>query len=157
MTEQEEQYVHFASSIENLNNAWNILKAIKKRKINSLVGAAFQFALIEYSKPYLKSRGMVLKNYILDESHIPPAYIELHRKIILLRNQILAHADLTVKEAKVHVYNMKSGKFTIISQNVICGTEELSNIDIIIELIEKTLDKMYLEEEHLKLLLPENS
>ena len=157
MTEQEEHYIHFASSIENLNNAWRILKTIKKKKNNSLSGAAFQFALIEYAKPYTNSRGNVLKNYKLDESFIPLTHIELHQRIIQSRNQILAHADLTIKEAKLHVAQIKSGKFVGIIQNVVWGTEELANIDSIIELIEKTLDKMYIEEKRLESLLPINS
>ncbi len=59
MNLQEEQYVHFVSSTDNLNNAWQILQNIKQilqenkqGKGNPLVGAAFRFALIEYSKPY---------------------------------------------------------------------------------------------------------
>lgn len=157
MTAQEEQYIHFASSVENLNNAWMILKNIKRRKKNSLIGAAFQFALIEYSKPYTNSRGTFLKNYKLDEAFIPQTHLELHKRILTSRNQILAHADITVKEAKLHVAKIQSGKFVGIVQNVIFGTEELSNIDSVIELIEQTLKKMYVEEKRLESLLPINS
>jgi hypothetical protein len=154
MTSQEEQYIHFASCIENLNNAWRILKIIKRRKGNSLIWAAFQFALIEYSKPYTNSRGLILRNYKLDESFIPLIHIDLHRRVLNSRNQILAHADLTVKEAKLHVDKIKKIKFVGIVQNTIRGTEELPNIDAVVNLIEMTLDNMYLEEERLKGLLP---
>ena len=161
MTEQEEKYVHFVSCVNDLNNAWLLLYEIKKRyKDNSLAGAAFQFALIEYSKPYKASRGTVsnLKNkpfqYKLDESHIPAKHIELHKRIIEARDQIHAHSDLTVREAKLYVKNSSHKKIVGAVQNKISGTEEFSNIDAIIDLIEQTLDSMYLEVKRLEAALP---
>lgn len=157
MNQQEEQYIHFASCIENLNKAWTVLQEIKESKGNSLIWAAFQFALIEYAKPYTNSRGVVLKNYKLDEVFIPATHLELHQRILNSRNQINAHSDLTVKEAKLHVAQMQSEKFVGVVQKVIYGTEELVNIAKIIYLIEKTLENMYVEENRLKALLPINS
>ncbi len=109
MTEQEEQYLYFVSCINALNNAWRLLQEIKRCKRNSLVGAAFQFALIEYSKPYIVSFGTVLNSKgksiprKLDESHIPATHIQLHKRIIDARDQIHSHSDLTVMEAKLYV------------------------------------------------------
>jgi hypothetical protein len=155
MTEQEkEQFIHLRSSIENLNKAWTVLLEIKKNKNNSLVWAAFQFALIEYSKPYKVSNGIAQKKHKLDESYIPSNYLDIHKRILESRDKILAHADLTVKDAKLHVAQMQSERFVGIVQNVIYGTEELSNIDEIIALIEQTLDNMYAEEKRLEALLP---
>jgi hypothetical protein len=151
MTHQEEHYVHFVSSIENLNNAWRILQEIKQCKGNPLVSAAFQFALIEYAKPYKDSFGVALNGkgkpikYKLDNTHIPDKYLDLHKRVLDARDQIYAHADLTVKEAKVYIANTSCGVHASIVQNVIRGTEELSNIDVIIDLIEQTLEKMYVE------------
>ena len=90
MTEQEEQYIYFASSIENLNNAWRILKHIRRRKNNSLKGVAFKYALIEYSKPYTRSDGIHKKGrdgYKLDESFIPLKHIGLHKSILDSRSK----------------------------------------------------------------------
>ncbi len=61
MTEQEEEFLHLASCIENLNSAWRILQELKTEKATPvLIDAAFQYALIEYSKPYKVSYGNVL-------------------------------------------------------------------------------------------------
>ncbi|MBW4486255.1 MAG: hypothetical protein KME12_00540 [Trichocoleus desertorum ATA4-8-CV12] len=149
MTEQEEKYLHFAYCIDDLNYAWRLLQEIRECKGNSLVGAAFQFALIQYSKPYKCSYGSVLNSkgkttsYKLDESHIPTKHIELHRRIINARDQIHAHSDLTVKEAKLYISDTSHGKTAIRGQNKILGTEELSNIDAVIDLIEESLNSMY--------------
>jgi len=163
MNLQEEQYVHFVSSTDNLNNAWQILQNIKQilqenkqGKGNPLVGAAFRFALIEYSKPYKCSRG-IIKKYKLNNEHVPIKHSKLHGRILDARDEILAHSDLTVMEAKVYITNTEHGRFVQMGQNVIYGTEELPNIDAIIDLIEKTLDSMYIEVKRLEAALPPNS
>jgi hypothetical protein len=160
MTEQEEKYVHFVSCINDLNNAWRLLQEIKLCKGNPLVSAAFQFALIEYSKPFKVSFGTVSNprgkpiTHKLGESHIPIKYIDLHKRIIDARDKIHAHSDLTVMEAKLYVKNSPHGKIVGAVQNKIYGTEELSNIDAIIDLIEQSLDSMYVEVKRLEAALP---
>jgi hypothetical protein len=77
MNEQKEKYRHFAFSIDSLNNAWRILNEVKQQKENTLAGFAFQFALIEYSKPYKTSYGILIERHKLSEIFIPAQYIEL--------------------------------------------------------------------------------
>ena len=98
MTQQEEQYVHFVSCINSLNSACRILREIKVTPDNALIGAAFQFAIIEYAKPYTSSFGNVGR-YKLDNRYVPSAHDDLHKRLIDTRNQILAHSDLTVMDA----------------------------------------------------------
>ena len=153
MTPQEEQYVHFVSCTDSLNSAWRILHEIKQSPSNSLIGPAFQFAIIEYAKPYTISFG-IAGRHKLNDSYVPTAHRDLHQRLIDTRNQILAHADLTVMDAKLHVANTSIGQRAFIAQNVIHGAMELKNIDSIIDLIEQTLDPMYVETERLEKQLP---
>lgn len=152
MTEQEEQFLHFASCISSLNNAWVIINKIKEQQDNPLMGPAFRFALIEYSKPYKASFGS--KCWKLDDSYVPDKMKALHKRIIDARDQIHAHADLTVLDAKLYVKEIEGHRFSGIVQNKISGLEELSNSDDIIILIEKTLDNMYVKEKELEAALP---
>ncbi len=158
MTTQEEKYIHFVSSIVNLNNARHILLEINRIRDCSLVGPAFQFALVEYSKPYKNSRGVASKGamYKLEDSYIPSIHHELHKRILTARDQIHAHSDLTVKEAKLTVTNSSDGKDTTLVQNNINNREEFSNLDEIISLIEQTLESMYLEVKRMEAALPIN-
>lgn len=156
MTSQEEQYVHLVSCIDDLNSAWRILRQIKECHGHPLVGPAFQFALIEYSKPYRTSFGVSLNakgkafQHKLDDRHVPTASVDLHNRLLTARDRIHAHSDLTVREAKLYVAKLPDGKHASIVQNVIHGAQELANIDVIIELIEQTLVKMYAEAESLE-------
>ncbi|MEK7833454.1 MAG: hypothetical protein AAB401_20350 [Acidobacteriota bacterium] len=163
MTEQEELYFHFESSIGHLNSAWRILQEIKLHPNHPLVNPAFQFALIEYSKPYKVSYGAEPDNngkprkLSLDKRYIPANHSALHDRLIRARDTIHAHDDLGVKAPSVYVSATSSGMFVGLMQSVIHSTEELGNIDLIIDLIEQTLDRMYTESARLKALLPINS
>lgn len=152
-----EEYIHFKSSIEDLNNAWRILKEIKRSDENPLIGPAFQLALIEYSKPYKGSYVSENERNKLDEKYVPDEHLQLHNRIVDARDQIHAHSDLTVREAKLYVEETKQGKIATQVQNVIYGTEELSNIGEIIDLIEQTLDRMYEEADRMEQRLPLDS
>ena len=153
MTEQEENFIYFTLCIEWLNNAWRLLQAIQMQPKNQLGGAAFRFALIEYCKPYKPSRGSS-KQFKLDTSLISPVHIALHNRIIASRDQVHAHSDLTVMEAKLHVHEIMGLRYTQISQNYITGLEELPNIQQVIALIESSLENMYLEVKVLDAALP---
>jgi hypothetical protein len=156
MTQEEEKYIHFTYCIENLNNAWRILQEIKLHKGNPLSGPAFQFALIEYSKPYKKSYGVIQNSHKLHDEYIPSQYLALHKRILAMRDQFHAHTDLNIRDAKVYINNTVNGKIVSIGQNVIYGTEEFTNIDAIIDLTEQTLDSMYNEVKRLEAILPSN-
>lgn len=147
----EESFIHFVSCIEDLKEAWMILKRIKRRKNNSLGYTAFRFALIAYARPYKTSYGKVEHKYSgLAEEYVPNEYTTLHNQIVTARDTFLAHSDLTIKEAKLYVSEHPWGRETMISQNIINAAAEYSKIDEIIDLIEKTLTRMYEKEEILK-------
>ena len=144
MTEQEEHFVHFVSCITWLNNAWRLLSKIYTQPENPLIGPAFRFALVEYCKPYKLSYGINNK-FKLDTLLIPKEHLPLHDRIINSRDQIHAHSDLTVMDAKLHVHEFMGQRYTLIPKNKIYGTEELPNLQEIVALIEATLANMYIQ------------
>jgi hypothetical protein len=153
MTDQEEEFVHFVSCIASLNNAWRLINSIKSESGNPLVGPAFRYALVEYSKPYRESRGNRRKRR-LDTSCIPTDMLALHERITNSRDQVHVHSDLTLMDAKLYVHEVEGQRFTGIVQNIITGVEELPNIEKIQKLIEGTLDNMYAKEKILEAALP---
>jgi hypothetical protein len=156
MTAEEERYAHLDASTDDLNEAWSILKEIKVAPDNILVGAAFRFALVAYARPYRISRGEGGR-YKLSDVFVPSEYRELHERILAARDQVHAHSDLTVKEARLHVATTPGGKFVGVVRNVITGLEELANINEILVIIEQSLSAMYKEVGRLKASLPVNS
>lgn len=153
MTDQEEEFVHFVSCIASLNNAWRLINRIKAESGNPLVGPAFRYALVEYSKPYRESRSRRRKRR-LDTSCIPTDMLALHERITNSRDQAHAHSDLTIMDAKLYVHEVQGQRFAGIVQNIITGVEELPNIEEIQKLIEGTLDNMYAREKIIEAALP---
>ena len=153
MTEQEEHFIHFTSSVAWLNTAWCLLQLIREQSGNSLIGPAFRFALIEYCKPYKLSKGAI-KWFKLDTKFIPNNLLPLHKRIVDSRDQVHAHSDLTIMEAKLSVYVFMGQRYSLVVQNRITGVEELPNLAEVIALIEGTLDNMYVEEKILEAALP---
>jgi hypothetical protein len=144
MTEDDECLIHFSLSVTWLNNAWRLMQRIRDQSGNELSGPAFRFALIEYCKPYKQSRG-VTKRFKLDTKFIPSEFLSLHKRIVESRDQVHAHSDLSVLDARLSVHKFMGQRYAQIAQNYITGVEELSNLADIIQLIEGTLDNMYVE------------
>lgn len=147
MSDQHETHLHFLECIDRLNNAWATLNAIRAAEENPLIGPAFRYALVEYATPYTRSDGPIKKYRQLDDSWIPTEYLALHKRILAARNQVHAHADLTVLEAELHINEIQGKQHISRIQNMIHGLEEIGNIDRIISLIQGTLRNMYAERE----------
>ena len=153
LTRDEEAYVHFAGCIDDLNNAWRALNKIKEHRGHPLVGYAFRFALVEYSKPYRTSHGTTGR-FRIDERFVPSESLDLHRRILAARDQMHAHSDLTVKEASVYIANTAYGKHVGMALNNLDPLAEIQHIDAFIKLIEGTLEAMYAEVNLLEAALP---
>jgi hypothetical protein len=139
----EEQYVHLVACSDDLNEAWRILQHLHSNPENPLAGTAFKFAVIAYARPYTASRGELKHEYRLPDRYVPIEHRPLHERLLHTRKKLLAHTDLTVKEARVHVAATNSGKFVGVLQNAATGTEEFSNIQAVLALIEGTLESLY--------------
>ena len=151
ITDKEEYYVHHVQCIDSLNRAWVILQELNViERSASIADAAFRCALIEYAKPYTRSDGIHKhgKNgYELPEPSLSLEDLVLHRQILTLRHKVLAHTDLTLKEAKVYVGSYKGRVSVVVSTNVLSPFPE---IRAVIDMIERTLDNMYLERTRLE-------
>ena len=151
MTATEEAFVHYAECIYSLNRAWSILQELGRvEQPSALHGAAFRFALIEYAKPYTRSDGDHGR-HILTPPPLSPELLALHRQILSLRHTVLAHSDLTLKQAELHVHSFAGKPYHIIASNF---AESLPSREDVITLIERTLDQMYVESDRRLQLLP---
>jgi hypothetical protein len=150
MTPAEEDFVHYVDCIDSLNRAWSILQELGTiERPSPIRGAAFLFALIEYSKPYTRSDG------VHGRRRLPPPdlpeLLALHQQILDLRNQVLTHSDLTMKEARLHLHSFNGKPYYIVASNL---APSFPSVEAVITLIERTLEQMYVKrDEHLQALL----
>ena len=159
MTTSEEQYIHYAECCDSLSRAWLILQDLggTTDQRATIYDAAFRFALIEYAKPYKRSYGTDKRKrdpHKLPQPILPPKDIELHQQILDLRDQVLAHSDLTWKEAVLSARRFNGRPHAVIGGN---SPLSLPDIDAVIGLIERTLDIMHVEKSKLlEALAPED-
>jgi hypothetical protein len=145
MTSADEDFVHYVDCIDSLNRAWSILKELGGFERPSAVqGAAFLFALVEYAKPYTRSDGYHGRRK-LPPPELPES-LALHEQILDLRNQVLAHSDLTVKQAQLCLHSFQGKPHYIVSSNV---AHSFPSRKAVMRLIEQTLEQMYLKRDQL--------
>jgi len=146
MTPTEERYVHFVECIQSLNTAWRILGELTTVEPGVVRGAAYRMALVEYAKPYKASFGVHSRGarpYVLTPpSQLSSEDLALHARILQLRDQLLAHSDLTLKEAAVYASRVHDKPLVSIAYSYPPSFPDVAEV---IGLIERTLDQMYIE------------
>ncbi|EEF59912.1 hypothetical protein [Pedosphaera parvula] len=142
MTAKEENYIHYTECCLGLNSAWRILKELQGiEKRTGIHYAAYCFALIEYAQPYTRSDGTHKKYSIPSPPpQLSPEELKLHEQIIRLRHKVLAHSDLTLKDAKMSIFSYGGSPHAMIAQNHL---PQFPEINAVVSLIEHTLDAMY--------------
>lgn len=109
--------------------------------MNSVVRlAAYHMALIEYAKPFRKSRGINNRRHVLSLPTLPDADKQLHATLLDLRDTVLAHSDLTVKGAKVYVAHVSGHAIPMIVSNT---RPSLPDTAVVRVHIERVLDELY--------------
>ncbi len=146
MTPQEEQYVHLEECIWSFNEAWRILNEVRAATTKTAIhAAAYRYALVAYARPYTRSDGEHKKGrnpYLLSPLPLTAEDDALHHQILNLRRQVLAHSDLTVKQAAVYPARFGGQASICVASNSIPTFPE---IDAVIALIERTLDILYVQ------------
>ena len=149
MTPEDETYIHLDECIRSLNEAWHVAQEVRRTAQKSAItAAAYRYALVAYARPYTDSDGIHRnrKNRNAYKRKPPQLLaieeIALHDEILRLRNKILAHSDLTVKDAKLYVGRYGSQSKAVIGSNI---QPSLPDVSAVIRLIEHSLDALYAE------------
>jgi hypothetical protein len=123
-----------------------------------LFNASFRYTLIEYSKPFKNSKGLVkYRNSISANDFVPEKYRNLHNRIIDARDQFHAHCDISILDPQLHFTNNDDETSAVIIKNIIHGTQEYKNSYHLIELINMSLDLMDIELIRLKTKIEEKN
>jgi hypothetical protein len=147
MTKPEEELVHLRECERSLNEAWYILSELKsKAKHGAIEAAAYRYALVAYARPYTNSDGEYRNRKNRNSYKLPvnpnlsQEKFSLHQQIVDLRDQFLAHADITVKQASVHIARFGRRASVCIASSSVPAFPE---IEAVISLIEHTLVPLY--------------
>ena len=97
-------------------------------------------AIVEYAKPFRKSHGVNGRRLSIVIPPLPDAKAKLHDRLLSLRDQALAHSDLSIKEAKVYVDAISGQPFPLIMSN---ADPSLPSPAAVRALVESVLDALY--------------
>jgi hypothetical protein len=61
----------------------------------------FRDMIISYARPFSGNRAPGIKNHRLKDGRVPVPHRTLHRELISLRNQLIAHTDLPRRNPRV--------------------------------------------------------
>ncbi|MGZ3236162.1 MAG: hypothetical protein ACXU8A_02200 [Burkholderiaceae bacterium] len=143
----EENFLHLATCISRMHSALETLRIIKASSPeNPLIPPAFRFALVEYASAFTRSDGQ-LKKYILDDKYVPPQHLDLHKRIVTARHQVHAHTDLKIRNATFNTTGTKTNPSVEVRGTHIDELKELPNIDQIIDLLNESINIMYVASE----------
>jgi len=156
ITPDEERFHHIATCISRLHSALETLRTIKAASPDDpLIPPAFRFAIVEYVSAFTRSDGQVKKNYTLGDKHVPPKYLDLHKRLKTARNSVHAHSDLKIMSAQFKAIGTRANPAAEIRGCYINELKELQNIDQIISLINESINNMYVDRDtQLKALTP---
>ena len=143
MSEAHYAHLHLLVCIDRVNNAWRTLKTIEENPSSPLLGPAFRYALVEYATAFTRSDGPMNRRRVLPKSVVPTDHIALHARVVSARQSVLAHADLTVLDAELHVSHINGEKYVSRIQNRITGLEELPQLEAVIAMVEAVIDSLY--------------
>ncbi|QVL44890.1 MAG: hypothetical protein KFB94_06145 [Methylophilaceae bacterium] len=98
----EEKYIYYQESITCLNRALRTICELEAIPPGTQVWAmAYRMTIIEYCKPFKKSRGIITAKLKMLEPQFSSEMKEIHDKLISLRDTVLAHSDLGSIDAKI--------------------------------------------------------
>lgn len=137
----DEEYIHYQESVTSLNRSWRTLCELETSKAgNAIWSAAYRMALVEYCKPYKTSYSKNKVKLKLPKPNLDHKELELHEKIVGLRDQVLAHSDLSVLDASVSYDKNASFPVPLIVSNVLGELPQVTDIRNLVELV---LDELY--------------
>ncbi len=137
----DEKYIHYQESVTSLNRSWRTLCELETSKAgNAIWSAAYRMALVEYCKPFKTSYGKNKVKLKLPRPNLDHEELELHEKIVGLRDQVLAHSDLSVLDASVSYDKNASFPVPLIVSNVLGELPQVTDIRNLVELV---LDELY--------------
>jgi len=108
----------------------------------TLWNAAYQMALIDYAKPFKQSRGKGKRKHILPFPPLSADDVELHKKLLDLRDTFLAHSDISAKDAMLYVNVISGQPLPMIASNT---DPLLPSLAVVKAHVERILDVWYLQ------------
>lgn len=146
--------IHLAVCVERVSSCRQTLVDVQASLGHPLSGAAFRYAIVEYATPFNTSEDAQRKRRKVSTSFVPSQYQVMHGRLISARNQLLAHADMSVLDGSLNFTDMRGLPLTTTTLNHIDVLDELKNINEFIDLVQGVVDNLFAERLRLLVAFP---
>ena len=141
-----EYYAFMRLADSDFDSARRSIKSLSRVRHPDTVSAIIRDSLISYARPFTGNRGIIKKkNLRLLESLVPEKMLEAHKKIMDVRNQIVAHTDVSYRKPMVGKIKGKSSKLYPISYKGFYYEDLLKLPNILEPLIKELGSKLWVE------------
>lgn len=106
-TPEEEFYVFLRFADGDISQAQMALDHLPVVEGDFLRLCLLKDAAVSYCRPFKKSRGNFSKSLKLDMGYVPACFMELHKELNDLRDQVFAHTDIDVRSPVLHCWTRK--------------------------------------------------
>jgi len=128
-TRLEEEYVSMRLAHRDIENVIRLLNRAKTEADNVIKSTILRYCIIEYAKPFKKSKGVFRKEFIpLDKVAVFPGGNADHEALITERDQRIAHGDITAYNPRLHYWSQLD-IFPIVQRS----SHLCDNIDVLID------------------------
>ena len=84
----------------DMNTALGTLKMLKRYRRDDIKVALLRDIAVIYSRPFSGNRGKTGKHFLSESKYVPAEYLDLHDRLLDLRNKQFAHTDATFHDPK---------------------------------------------------------
>jgi hypothetical protein len=104
-TQTDEEYISTRLAQGDIENAIRLLNHARTEADTTIKSVIVKYCIIEYAKPFKKSRGVFQKKFIpLDKTLVFPSGNSDHEALITERDQRIAHGDITAYNPSLHYW-----------------------------------------------------
>ncbi|MEW6203817.1 MAG: hypothetical protein AB1516_00690 [Pseudomonadota bacterium] len=116
LSPEEEAYFHIVMCLRDLEQCSALLEQLDgEEKLSEVQKAAYKLAIITYAKPFTSAFGVAKNKYKLGLDIVAKEHLGIHRHLMSLRDQVLAHSDLSPRQAKVFMNSATPDVAAIVS------------------------------------------
>lgn len=123
-------------------SAYNSIDLMKKYSQQEIQHVFLRDMAVSYARPFSGSNGTENSKYVLKKIFIPRQYLDMHKEIMIMRNQIFAHTDLTYKKPKISDFGSKNTKWFPMSFRGCSYDKLFAEVDAISALIKDIQDNL---------------
>ena len=148
----EDDLVHLAVCVERASSCHQVLQDVKADLTHPLAAPAFRHAIVEYMTMFNQSKDSQGNSRRIFAACVPANHVALHERLKKTRNELLAHADMSVLAGALEFTTNRTIPTVILTHQD--DMAEFKHIDEFLDLVQCVRNHLFAEYRRLSVILP---